>query len=138
MVLQQLHSYFDNSSVRTERMKAVCKELDIAYKKLVRHSFTRWLSHDAVVRCVKDQLPALCRLFTHEESKHDSSAQGLLKCVSEYYFIASIMLFTEILPKFARLSRIFQTASLDFSIVDEEVQTLTEYLMSLLKVLFIS
>ena len=135
VTLKQLYSYFDHSSVRTARMVDVCDKLNMAHKKIVLPSFTRWLSHDAVVRCIKELLPALISLFKEDDQRHDNHyAHGLLRCVTEYYFIASLLMFTEVLPSFARLSRIFQTASLDFSILDGEIRTLTDILMTLQKV----
>ena len=126
VTLQQIHSYFDNSSVRTAKLAEFCKKMDISNTKLVQPSFTRWLSHDAVVRSVKLMLPALHAVFKQADNDNDNrNAHGLLRCISEYCFIACLLMFGEILPPFARLSRVFQKDTLDFSIVDAQVNTLS-------------
>ena len=89
VILKQLYAYFEHSSVRSARMVDVCNKLNLAHKKIILPSFTRWLSHDSVVRCVKELLPALISLLSEDENNNQNHfAHGLLRCVTEYYFIA--------------------------------------------------
>ena len=51
------------------------------------------------------------------------TANGLLKFMKKYHFIASLSLMADVLPNLARLSQTLQSSSLDFSILDPVVRT---------------
>ena len=109
-ILRKLHDFFDNSSVRTVGLGAVQELLNDLKLKLLQPSLTRWLS-------------VVISLGREAEECHDVTAAGLHHIVTEYKFVATMLLLSDVLPTVNRLSLLFQAEWIDFTSVSKYVQS---------------
>ena len=69
-------------------------------------------------------LPAVITSLEREATERgDALAVGLSKVVKRYKFIASLYLMCDTLPIVSRLSRLFQVATIDMSVLHKHVTT---------------
>ena len=125
--------YFDNSSLRSNKLREVQKILTIPELKYAEVHSVRWLSMERAVKVLYRTYPALCSTLSHQAANGDSTAKGLFYEVTQYKFIALIHLMMDILPFLGRLSRVFQTVNLDFSKVKPMVESTCDALSDLVE-----
>ena len=77
--------------------------------KLLQPSSTRWLSVGNAVKRLKDIFASVVISLGREaEERHDVTAAGLHHIVTEYKFVATMLLLCDVLPTVNRLSLLFQ------------------------------
>ena len=120
--LNTIFYHFANSSVREaalHNVQSMIKEPVLCLKKA---AFTRWLSHDQAVTTIRKTLKSLLTTLEREVAENDNAvAQGLLHAMKSYNFIASVHLFSDVLPKLTALSLVFQREDVDLTIVQPQV-----------------
>ena len=116
--------YFHNSPVREEALHFIQTLLDETETHLKEPKFTRWLSYDAAVgafmKCFKAVLVAFGREATERK---DIVAKAYLQNASSLKFVASLCMFSDLLPHLSRLSRVFQKSTLNFSELQPALDT---------------
>ena len=112
-ILQTLFYFFQNSCVRTASLHANDPVLKCKQAKHVR-----WLSHDLPIKAVIRTLLSLLVCLEHEASQdNEPTAQGLLKFMKCYKFVACAYLLSDILPHLSRLSYVVQKQDVDLSLI---------------------
>lgn len=115
-MLRKLYDFFDNSSVRTAGLGAVQELLNDSKLKLLQPSSTRWLSVGNAVGRLKDKFASVVISLGREaEERHDVTAAGLHHVITQYKFVATMLLLCDVLPTVNRLSLLFQSEWIDFS-----------------------
>lgn len=114
--LAALWKHFHYSSVRAAGLVEVQRLMNMEELKIVKAGDTRWLSHHASVTTMLRILPALLRAL-HMEGAKDPTAYGLHHCIATYSFVAALHLLEQSLVCVTRLSRAFQSADVDLSII---------------------
>lgn len=125
-VLYQLWNFFENSPKRSTKYMHIQLEYknavrtvdgekeEVIVRKIRKACRTRWLSLDKSVEAVYlDFVPILHTL--HFFSETDAVATGLLKKMKTPQFIGAIYIFRNVLPILARLSKLFQYGTVNFS-----------------------
>lgn len=130
-IIRQLFDFYNNSAVRTAGLLAVQKLLVQPELKVLQPSSTRWLSTGNCVDRLKKILGSIIiSLGRESEERGDAAAAGLYKFLSEYNFIATLLLFCDTLPTINRLSLIFQSRDIDYAllatVVDSTKNTLSK------------
>ncbi|XP_052227215.1 zinc finger protein 862-like [Dreissena polymorpha] len=125
--------YFDNSALRSNRLRAVQKLLNMPQLKFSEVHSMRWLSLEHAVSVMYRTYPAL--VMTLEREAHfDAGAKGILMEVNQYKFIALTHLMMDILPFVTRLSKNFQNETVNFSQVIPVVNCVIDSVEDLLEV----
>jgi hypothetical protein len=121
-LLISVYLYFNHSLIRVDRLREIQTVLDSPLLKYKPLYDVCWLSfHDAVL-AVQHTFPALMAYFGNEASHYDDPvAMGLTKQISSFQFIATTNLLCDVLDIVTRLSKIFQGASINFSIIQPMV-----------------
>lgn len=114
--LAALWKHFHYSSVRTASLVEVQRLMQLDELKVVKAADTRWLSHHASVTSLLRILPAVLRVL-HDEGAKDPTAYGLHKQMATHSFIAALYLLDDCLSAVSRLSRAFQSSTVDLSII---------------------
>lgn len=109
-----LWNYFHHSSVRMAGLKQIQQVMNSPELKMVKAVDTRWLSNKAAVSALLRCLPAV--LVTLQQQS-DPTAVGLLKVMTRYNFLASLLLLDEVLSAVSRLSLAFQRATIDLTVI---------------------
>ena len=123
-VLGGVFRFFDNSPKREAAFHAVQELLDLSQVKLKEPKFVRWLSHDAAVQAFVKSLPAILMALEREvEENRDLAAKAYAKKIKCQKFVASLLLFADVLPHLSRLSKQFQKTDLDFSQLKPALET---------------
>ena len=122
--LRQLFYFYENSAVRMSGLKAIEHLLQTPELKLKKPLDTRWLSHDAACQTLVKVLPAVITSLEREASERgDALAIGLCKVVKQYNFISTLYMMCDILPPVSRLSRMFQSSTIDLGMMDSLVSS---------------
>ncbi|XP_053377704.1 zinc finger protein 862-like [Mercenaria mercenaria] len=124
--------YFSNSSLRSNRLRAVQSVLNLPELKFAEVHSVRWLSMENAVTAIYRSYPALC-MCLEREAVYDSAAKGLYNEVIQFKFIALTHVMMDILPFMGRLSKNFQSKVLDFSMIDPLVQSTCDSLEDLVE-----
>ena len=115
-IVRQLYDFYDNSAVRSAGLLAVQKLLECPERKVIQPSATRWLSLGNAVLRLKDILPSVITSLGREaEERGNAAGAGLYQFLSNYQFVCTLLLLSDVLPKVNILSKVFQLMSLDFS-----------------------
>ena len=104
-IIRQLYDFYDNSAIRTAGLVAVQKLLDQPELKVLQPSSTRWLSTGNCVVRRKKILGSIISLSRESEERGDATAAGLYEFLSEYQFIATLLLFCDTLPTINHLTK---------------------------------
>ena len=116
--LRNLFYFYQNSSVRTSGLHAIQALLDDPFIKLKEAKDVRWLSHDAAIATVLRILPSLIASLEREATERgEPMAEGLVRFVKSYNFIATAHLLHKVFPHISRLCRIFQKEDVDFTML---------------------
>ncbi|KAG8571415.1 hypothetical protein GDO81_011636 [Engystomops pustulosus] len=128
-LIGMLYSYFNSSTIRHEKlvkMQEVLEQSQISLKEI--HS-VRWLSLGRAVDALHDSFDAVILVLTDLVATKKRSlcdrAPGLLKGCSEYIFIATLCLLRDVLEVINRVSRVFQTEDINFSVLLSELRAVT-------------
>ena len=117
-VLDQLYRFYSYSAVRTAGLRSIQEVLDDPHLKITQAKDVRWLSHDKAVshlrQCLKSVILSLEKEGTE---RNNAEAAGLLSFIRSYKFIASLYMFSDILPPLSSLSRAFQRKDVNFTVV---------------------
>ncbi|KAK6169324.1 hypothetical protein SNE40_020400 [Patella caerulea] len=116
-------------------MKYIQKVLEQPQLKYAEFHSVRWLSLASVVSVVYRTSPALVMAMQDEAEIHPV-AKGILGEITQYnsiHIVAIIHLLTGVLQFITRLSKIFQTANIDFSKITPTVDSVCESLLDLLE-----
>ncbi len=131
--LRQLFYFYENSTVRMHGLKAIEELLGTPELKLKKALDTRWLSHDAACQTLMRILPAVIASLEREASERgEAIAVGLSRVVQTFKFIATLYMMCDVLPKVARLSRIFQLSAIDLSQLNAHVSVTVQSLNELI------
>ena len=121
--------YFSNSALRQNKLHEIQQLLELPELKYAEVHSVRWPSLDRVVQILYRTYPALVVALEHEATSNPT-ARGLLAEVQQYKFIMVTHMLLDILPFLSRMSKVFQTESVDFSkikpIVDCTVSALKD------------
>ena len=91
-ILRQIFYFFNNSSVRTAGLKAIHRLLE-QKGSLVAPCTTRWLSIEQSVNKLRACFASVIMSLQREgEERADAKALGLQAMISEYRFIATMLL----------------------------------------------
>ena len=119
-ILRQLFDFYDNSAVRSAGLMQVQNMLNESLGKVKEPCSTRWLSVGKCALRLKSILQSVIVSLGHEaEERGDARAIGLHKLVTNFNFIASLLLMCDVLPVVNRLSEGLQGEKIDFSTVDK-------------------
>ena len=122
-ILRQLYDFFDNSTVRTAGLEAILTLISES-GKLLAPCATRWLSTErSVNRLRKCNISVVLGLQLEGEERSDAKALGLNKLVTEYRFVCTMLLLCDALPHVTHLSKCFQGADCDYSIIPKMVSS---------------
>ena len=82
----------------------------------------RWLSHNSACQALRSTLPSVLVSLSREASEcGEPVAAGLLNMITQFKFIATLLLLCDILPHLNRLSCMFQSADLDLSLIQPQI-----------------
>ena len=119
-ILRQLFDFYDNSAVRSAGLMQVQNMLNESLGKVKEPCSTRWLSVGKCALRLKSILQSVIVSLGHEaEERGDARAIGLHKLVTNFNFIASLLLMCDVLPVVNRLSEGLQGQKIDFATVDK-------------------
>ena len=91
-----LYYHFKNSPVREAAFHEIQKIIDEPVLHLRKAIHTRWLSHDQAVTAIRRTLPSLLTTLEKEVAeKNDAVAQGLVRAVKSYNFVATLYLLSD-------------------------------------------
>ena len=122
-IIRQLFDFYNNSAVRAAGLLAIQKLLDEPELKVLQPSSTRWLSTGNCVVRLKKILGSIIISLGREFEERGDAAAGLNKFLSEYQFIATLLLFCDVLPTINRLSKIFQDQDVDYALLATVVES---------------
>ena len=90
--------------------------------KLKEAKDVRWLSHNAAIQTLRRTLPSVVASLEREAvERGEPVALGLAKMIKTYEFVATLYLFSDILPHVCRLSLVFQQQDVDLALVRPQV-----------------
>ena len=122
-ILRQLYNFFDNSTVRTAGLEAI-QTLISESGKLLAPCATRWLSTERSVNRLRNcYISVVLGLQREGKERSDAKALGLNKLVTEYRFVCTMLLLCDALPHVTHLSKCFQGADCDYSIIPRMVSS---------------
>ena len=117
-VMTNLYKFYQNSPVRMAALHSIQETMETPTLKLKEAKDVRWLSHDAAVQTLKRTLPSVIASLEREAvERGEPIALGLVKMIKTYNFVASLYLFSDVLPHICRLSKIFQDRQVDLSMI---------------------
>ena len=115
-----LWNYFHHSSVRSAGLKQVQELMQIPELKLVKAVDTHWLSNKAAVNSL---LRCLSAVIVTLQKSSDPTAIGLMKILTRYNFVASLVLLDDALFAVSCLSLAFQRATIDLTVISPLLQS---------------
>ena len=76
----------------------------------------RWLSYNAAVSALRRSYSSVIQSLNYEATERNTAqAVGLLTFCRKFRFIASLLLFSDVLPPLAKLSKLFQKKDRPFT-----------------------
>ena len=95
--------------------------------KLKEAKDVRCLSHNAAIQTLRRTLPSVVASLEREAAERgEPVALGLAKMIKTYEFVATLYLFSDIVPHICRLSLVFQREDVDLALIRPQVNaTLT-------------
>ena len=92
---------------------------------------TRWLSTEHSVTRLKKCISVVLNLQREAEQRSDAKAVGLSSLVTEHRFVCSMLLLCDVLPHITFLSKVFQSAECDYSVISHMVSSTLQSLEQL-------
>lgn len=132
--LTSLYYFFQHSAVRCSKLQSVQEALKEPVLSIKEVHSVRWLAFfnalDTVFRCWS----SIIQTLEHEASnqgKGNPKAHGLFKAMTKFDFVATMHFLMDFVPHMQRVSKTFQRAEVNFSvilpIVDSTIQALQEF-----------
>ena len=98
-ILCNLFYFYHNSAVRQAGLTAIQNVLDDPVLRLKQAKDVRWLSHNAAVEALRRSLISVLVSLDREASERSNpTASGLLKFMKQFFFVAALSLFADVLP----------------------------------------
>jgi len=113
--LQTLYYWVSNSSNRASDLADLHAAAGLKEYSLKEAKYTRWLSIDNSTKALRRSFKQVLLLLSGE--KKDAAGQGLYKIMRTYLFAAVLCLFCDVFPTLSRLSKTFQSSTVDLSMV---------------------
>lgn len=114
-VVNSIYKYYHCSAKRLGNLNKIREVFELANRKFKEVFDVRWLSFQEAVGAVLHNLePLICALNEDKQQPGNVAAQGLLKYIMNFDFLATTHMIAEVLGHIGRLSRIFQTKNVDF------------------------
>lgn len=132
--LSSLYYYYTAHPSRMARLADTCEEENIAFHKPQDSTDTRWLSCDASIKVLTgDDCAELVGILVDlkkaiAEDKKDALAVGLYQVVRSYNFLATLLLFADVIPLLTKLTLAFQKTDADLSTVFDAIPILRQEL----------
>lgn len=121
-IVHNLYQFYHNSPVRMAGLEAIQVVLGDQTLKLKEAKDVRWLSHNAAIQTLRRTLPSVVASLEREAvERGEPVALGLAKMIKTYEFVATLYLFSDILPHVCRLSLVFQQQDVDLALVRPQV-----------------
>lgn len=118
-VLTSLYAFYARSAVRDKGRSRVQELLSETLKesgKITSPAETRWLAlGECAVKLKNVYTSVLVSLEREAEERADTTAAGLVKLMTKFDFVATLILLCEVLPTINRLSTVFQQSKVDFA-----------------------
>lgn len=118
-ILKRVHAYFEKSPTNTKKLKQIQNILDKNEIKVLKLSATRWLSLGNSVLNIQSNWSALISVFAEDKRP---VAQGLLKQMASFMFLATTAMLNDVMYCINKLSLAFQKQNLDFEFAQASVQ----------------
>ena len=123
-ILSSLFYFYHNSPVRQSGLTLIQTILGDPVLRLKLAKDVRWLSHQAAVDALRRSLvPVVTSLDREAAEQSEPTACGLKTFILKYFFIAALSLFADVLPPIGKLSRIMQSSTLDFSVLQAVIDS---------------
>ena len=127
--LRQLFDFYNNSAVRSAGLAKIQRILEETLGKVKEPSSTRWLSIGQSAIRLKGILQSVIVSLDHEgEDRGDARAIGLHKMVTQFNFVATLLLLCDVLPVVNQFSLALQPKMLDHCVLN---RSLTSTLVTL-------
>ncbi|MEW8544162.1 MAG: hypothetical protein AB2693_11565 [Candidatus Thiodiazotropha sp.] len=132
--VNSVYNYFDNSAVRYERLRELNSALDDNdIVSLKEPCSVRWLSLTRAVTAIKANLPALLMELDEDAARGNTQAEGILRQIRQYSFVALTYSLLDILPVMDKLNIVFQREDLNLSTIRPMVKSTIASLDGLLQ-----
>ena len=102
-----LYYWFDKSTKRKIELQSYCSFCDQAYRAIIKHVSTRWLSLELAIERALKQFPSLKSYFM-SESQHQARFERLQRLFEDPMTELYLMFFQSILPVFTHANRFLQ------------------------------
>ena len=123
-ILSSLFYFYHNSPVRQSGLTLIQTILGDPVLRLKQAKDVRWLSHQAAVDALRRSLVAVVTSLDRKASERSEPTVCVLKTfILKYFFVTALSLFADILPSIGKLSRIMQSSTLDFSVLQAVVDS---------------
>ena len=132
-VVTNVFRFFSNSALRENKLREIQQLLNQPQLKYADIHSVRWLSMENAVCILYRTYPALCMTLSDMAANGDIVAKSHFNDVSQYKFIAITHMLMDILPFIGRLSKVFQSDTIDFSKVGPMIDSTTESLKDMLE-----
>lgn len=121
--LQHLFIFYQNSPVRLAGLYAIQEVLNDPIIKCKEAKYVCWLSHlNGIKAVIRTLLSLFVSLDREASERSEPTAQGLLKFIKSYEFIACAYLLADVLPHINRLSLTFLRQSVDLTLIQPCLQ----------------
>ena len=114
-VVNSIYKYYHCSAKRLGNLNKIREVFEIANRKFKEVFDVRWLSFQGAVDAVLHNIEPLVHALNEDKQQPgNAAAQGLLKYITTFDFLATTHMMADVLGHIGRLSRTFQTKNLDF------------------------
>jgi len=114
-VVNSIYKYYHCSAKRLSTLRKIQEVFDLAHRKFKEVFDVRWLSFRGAVDAILCNLePLIHALNEDKQQPGNATAQGLLKFVLTFDFLATVHMMSDVLGHLSRLSRLFQSRNIDF------------------------
>ena len=102
-----LYYWFDKSTKRKNGLRSYCIFCDQAYRAIIKHVTTRWLSLETAVERILKQFPSLTSYFK-SENESQSRFKRLQKAFNDSITEVYLLFLQSILPVFTNANQLLQ------------------------------
>ena len=120
-VLNNVHFYFKNSAQRNERRRELHRAFEESdFISLKEPCSVRWLSFTKALENVFTNWEVLVMVMD-QDGRSNPTAEGILRQLKAYWFVASMHMLLDVLPVIDRLHKCFQEENVHLSIIKPRV-----------------
>lgn len=132
--VNSVYHYFEYSAVRYERLRELNSALDESdIVSLKEPCSVRWLSLTRAVKAIKANLPALLMELDEDAARGNAQAEGILRQIWQYSFVAMTYTLLDILPVMDKLNIVFQREDVNLATIRPMVKSTVASLDNLLQ-----